>query len=232
MAIVKFGPTVVGARGTIAGTVFSANKSGPFARGWSRGSNPRSALQSAHRGVIGSMATTWRALTQAQRDDWIDYADDLPQQLTNSLGEDYFASGFNWYVRINEHLLANGDSLRVDAPTLARIAAPLTPTLVQLRATAGIGVSRIKFQPASPGLSRPHAVFARITTQGRTAVAHNFVFLILAIPDGIQSVFFQTELEASFGNIVLGQRMFWTAQSQDADGQRSPTVSGFTDAFT
>ncbi len=79
MAIAKFGPTVTGLRGTVAGTTFSANKSGPYARGWSRGANPRSSLQSTQRGRLGALAAAWRDLTQVQRDDWIVYAA-LPAQ--------------------------------------------------------------------------------------------------------------------------------------------------------
>ncbi len=231
MAIVKFGPTVVGARGTIAGTIFSANKGGPFTRGWSKGSNPTTDLQSDQRGRFGALAAAWRGLTQPQRDDWIDYADDPPQELTNSLGETYFISGFNWFVRINDHLEAAGEARRVDAPTLTRPLAPiLAPAGDQLWITAGAQDTRVRTTGPSPDPTFNHVVFARITGQGRTAIAAGFVLQIIAVPNVDLRIFFQDEIEAAFGTIALLQRMFVQLRIQDAHGQRGPLDSDFADA--
>ncbi|KKM91775.1 hypothetical protein LCGC14_1225190 [marine sediment metagenome] len=231
MAIVKFGPTVVGARGTIAGTIFSANQAGPFARGWSRGSNPTSTLQSAQRGRFGALAAAWRDLTQVQRDDWIDYADDPAQELTNSLGETYFISGFNWSIKINDHLEAAGEARRVDAPTLVRPLAPiLTDAGVELRTTAGGNDTRIRLDAASPNLGFNHVVIARITGEGRTAIAAGFKSQRIAVPDGTRRVFFQPQIESTFGTIALLQRMFVQVRTQDSHGQRSPLDATFADA--
>ena len=233
MAIIKFGPLVVDARGTIAGTIFSANKGGPFARAWSRSSNPASALQTAQRGRMGALAAAWRDLTQVQRDDWIDYADDPAQELTNPLGETYFASGFNWYVRINGHLEAAGAARRNDAPTLVR---PIAPTiqsgLTFLRTTAGAGLSRVGFFVASPNIGFEHFVTTRITLQGSTAVASGFQFTIHAVPNASRLILYQDELETIYGTIVLGQREFIRVVTQDSQGQRSPLDSIFKDAVT
>jgi len=124
MSIVVFGPLVTGARGTIAGTIFSANKSGPYARGWNRGPNPRSTGQAGQRGRTSGMAKTWRGLTQVQRDAWDVWAALPAQEKFNSLGESYFASGFNWYVAINDRLLYIGRGSRATPPVIARPAAP------------------------------------------------------------------------------------------------------------
>ncbi|MEE8539994.1 MAG: hypothetical protein V3S54_09260 [Woeseiaceae bacterium] len=231
MAIVKFGPTVVGARGTIAGTIFSANRGGPYARGWSRGSNPSSSLQLAQRSALAQQSSDWRDLTVAQQDDWIDYADDPPQELTNSLGETYFASGPNWFVRINLHLVAAGEATRVDAPTLTRPLAPILDTATRLSTTAGVGNTRVQFTVASPNLGFNHVMQARVTDQGRTAIAAGFKFQIIAVPNVSRIVVFQDEIEATFGTIILGQRMFMQARSQDSHGQRSPFVQGTFDAI-
>ncbi len=231
MAIVKFGPTVVGARGTIAGTTFSANKAGPYARGWSRGSDPTTTLQTSQRGRLGALAAAWRDLTQVQRDDWIDYADDPPQELTNSLGETYFASGFNWYVKINDQLEAAGEARRDDAPTLTR---PLAPILfdagVQLWTTGGAENTRIRLGSGSPNLGFNHVIIARITGQGRTAIAAGFKFELIDVPDGNRRIFFQTPIQQSFGTIALLQRMFVQVRTQDSHGQRSPLDATFADA--
>ncbi len=232
MALVKFGPTVVGARGTIAGTIFSANKGGPYARGWSKGANPQSTLQTDQRGRFTSLSAAWRDLTQVQRDDWIDYADDPAQELTNSLGESYFASGANWYLRINDHLEAAGEARRNDAPTLVRPVAPILDDAdTFLFITDGSFSTRVRLLPGSPNLGFNHLIVARVTTQGRTAIAAGFKFQLFAIPDGFRRIFFQPEIEATWGTIVIDQRMFVQIQSQDSHGQRSPIDSTFTDAL-
>ncbi len=232
MATVKFGPTVIGLRGTIAGTTFSANGSGPYARAWSKGANPRSTPQSDQRGRLGSIAASWRDLTQVQRDDWIAYALLAAQDLVNSLGETYSASGFNWYVRINDHLELAGEARRVDAPTLTR---PLAPIIEQpgtlLYKTGGSANTRVRITGASPNPAFNHYVTARITGEGRSAIAAGFKFQKIDVPDVNRRILFQSPLESSFGTIELLQRMFVDLQSQDSHGQRSPSDTFYTDAL-
>ena len=100
MAIVVFGGVVSGARGTIAGVTYSANKAGPYAKGWSRGANVRSALQTSGRGVHSVLAGSWRALSAGERTAWDVWAADPEQELTNALGEAYYISGFLWSIKI------------------------------------------------------------------------------------------------------------------------------------
>lgn len=232
MAIVLFGPLVIGARGTIGGTIFSANGGGPYARGWSKGSNPKSTLQTNQRGRFTSLAASWRDLTQAQRDNWIAYAADPAQELTNSLGVTYFASGFNWYIRINDHLELAGLSRRVVAPVLVRPVAPILDNAgTQLFITGGSADTRIRLDAASPNLAFRHLVVARVSFQGRSAFAAGFKFERIPVPDVNRRIFFQTEIEATFGTIALEQRMFVQVQTQDPNGQRGPIDSFFTDAL-
>lgn len=230
MAIVKFGVPIVGARGAIGGIVFSANKAGPYARIWSKGSNPRTAAQSEQRGILTAFASNWRNLTQAQRDDWDDYADDPAQELTNSLGETYFASGFNWYVRINTHLELAGEADRDDAPTLTRPLAPILGTGVALWTTGAASNTRVVMTAGSPDLTKNHVVFCHVIGQGRNVWSSRFALMIIAVPDASRRVFFQTEIEATFGTIALGQRMFVEVSIQDAHGQRGPVDTAFADA--
>lgn len=229
--IIKFGPTVVGARGTIAGTTFSANKSGPYAKAWSKGANPKSAEQTEQRGGFGSLASSWRDLTQAQRDDWIDYAGDPAQEKTNSLGENFFASGFNWYIEINEALEAAEEARRVDAPIFIRPPPPILQPAVETFFVTGAAVdTHVFLATGSPGLGVNLVIFALVTGQGRTAISGNLTAMKIAIPSAGRKVFYQDEIEAAFGTIILGQREFFHVQVQDSQGQRSPLVANFDDA--
>ena len=230
MASIKFGVSVVGARGTAGGLTFSANKAGPYFKTWSKSANPRSVLQSAQRNKLADFAANWRNLTQVQRDDWDDYADDAAQELTNSLGETYFISGFNWYVRINLNLQAGGDSPRVDAPTLTRPLAPIIELLL-FRTTVSALSSNIRYTVADPALAALHGVHGIVvSSQGIAAIPTPAPFIRIAVPDGGRRVFFQTELEDKFGTLVAGQRFLTTTFIQDAHGQRGPVDSDFADA--
>ncbi len=230
MAIIIFGPMVVGARGTAGGLIFTANKSGPYVRSWSKGANPRTALQATQRNRLTDFSKRWQDLTQAERDDWIDYADDPPQELTNSLGETYFASGFNWYIRINTHLDIAGAAARDDAPTLTRPIAPTIQSFVA-RFTGAAFESRIDYTGEGPELAELHGITARaFESSGRLAVAANFTSMTIAVPDVIDQVTFQPELEAAFGTIILDQRIFIETYIQDAHGQRGPLDTAFDDA--
>lgn len=231
MAILKMGPIVAAVRGTIAGITFSANASGPYARGWSKGSNPSSALQSDQRGRLGALASAWRDLTQGQRDDWIVYAALPAQDRTNTLGETFSASGFNWFVKINDQLESAGEARRDLSPTLTRPVAPiLDEPSSQLWTTASGLLTRIRLDAASPNLAFNHAIEARITTQGRSAIAHGFKFQVIDVLDVNRRFFFQPEIESTFGTIDILKRMHYNVRTQDSHGQRSPADSAFTDA--
>ncbi len=230
--IIKFGPMVVGARGTAGGLIFSANLAGPYAKIWARPPNSKTPDQADQRVTFGRLATQWQGLTQAERDDWDDYADDPAQEKTNSLGETYFASGFNWYIQINLNLISSDDTERDDAPTLTR---PVAPSIINLRmnTTAGGGSSRIQYPVGDPGLAEEHFVFGLVVfTLGRTAIPATMPFLVIDVPDVNRNIGLQSILEARFGNILLNTRFFATSGVQDAHGQRGPTDSDFTDAET
>ncbi len=234
MAIVKLGTMVVGIRGSIGGNTFSANKAGPYVKSWAKGANPATTDQSNARNTLVSFASNWRDLTQAERDGWDTYAALSAQDLTNSLGETYSISGFNWYVRINTHLEGFTDPQRDAAPTNTRPVAPTITTQAQQRyfTTGSATTSAVRFLAASPVIGEAHVIKCRIFGQGRLAIAHNFVLVRIANVDGSNRVTIQTQLEAKFGTIVANTRLFIEAFIQDDQGQRGPVDTEFKDVET
>ena len=104
---VKFGGGVAEARGSIAGTTFSRNKGGSYARQRVTPVNPQTAAQQAQRSRISELATHWgQTLTQAQRDGWVVFAENFP--ITDVFGDSLVLSGAQGYTRINSRLLAAG----------------------------------------------------------------------------------------------------------------------------
>lgn len=156
MAIIKLAAPLAGIRGTIAGITYSANASSLYAKAWARSSNPRSALQMAERSNLAQMPDLWRALSDAERADWRTFASDPAQELTNSLGEDYFASGFNWFSKCNIRLLRVGRSTITAIPTQARPAAPtisnfyISPAGTDTNLATGGTPSASTEEPANP----------------------------------------------------------------------------------
>ena len=129
MAIIRLGPTVIGIRGTVGGIVFTQNKSGPFARGWSRGANPRVPLQAAQRARLASIPELWRALTPAQQTAWDNFAALPAQDQVNRLGETFSLSGFGFFTKCNVRLLTIGRPTITASPVIPRPPAPTISTL-------------------------------------------------------------------------------------------------------
>lgn len=129
MAIIKLGELVAGIRGTVGGTTYSENLGGPYCKGWSMPTNPRTHKQSLHRGRISTLAAAWRGLTIGQRTGWDTFAADPAQELENSLGEAYYISGFGWFVKCNSRLMFFGQSYIATAPVAAR---PGTPNVTSM----------------------------------------------------------------------------------------------------
>lgn len=124
MAIVKFSTPITGLRGTIGGLIFSANKSGPHVKPWTRSANPRTSPQTIQRAHLATMPGLWTALTGVQQTAWDTFAALAAQDLENPLGETYSASGYNWFCKCNIRLIRMGITPITTTPTQARPAAP------------------------------------------------------------------------------------------------------------
>ena len=212
----------------IAGTIFSANKAGPYARGWSRGPNQHSTDQSQQRGRTSGMAKTWRGLTQVQRDAWDTWAALPAQEKFNSLGESYFASGFNWYVAINNRLLNVGRGSRATPPVIARPAAPTLTALALYRTGHALDSSVI--YPLNEFLTFDLVLFmAMANSQGLLNKTQGWRLTLQTQAPGAVNVTFQDELEAAFGTIQTFQRGFCRLCRQTTDGVRSSFATDYDD---
>lgn len=130
MAIIKIGPPASAIRGSVGSLRFSENLSSTFV-GLNRGkANPRTAKQQSERALLSTIPGLWVALTETQRDDWRAFAAHADQELTNSLGEAYYASGYAWFAKCNVRLLRMSLATISASPTQAR---PATPTIDDFR---------------------------------------------------------------------------------------------------
>jgi hypothetical protein len=108
MALIKLGPMVAEARGSIGGTVFSRNAAGAYARNKSIPVQPNSAQQIAVRSRMTDLTQAWTGtLTGLQRISWGLYGDNVP--VLNKVGDSINLNGLAWYIACN--------SLRLQIPT-------------------------------------------------------------------------------------------------------------------
>jgi len=220
MAKILLGPTVIGIRGTVAGVTFSANAGGPYARGWHTPPNPRRAAQLAQRTKLGNWAVAWRSLTAVQKATWTVYAAAAAQTLTDSLGQPYFASGFNWYITTNTNLAIIAGAAAVTAPVAARPAAPVVTAFVW--SASSTSQPRWTMAVGDPGLALNHAMFLTIVNSIGLLVAPVVdYYMTFGIPNAGRQLHCRTQALTKFGTAFVGQRAFGRIHVIGADGQRS-----------
>lgn len=100
MALIKYGPGIVDARGSVAGVVFSKNSTSHYMRARSIPVNPNTAFQNTIRAAMANLVDQWsQILTAANRTSWELYATNVA--MKNKLGEAIHISGFNHFLRSN-----------------------------------------------------------------------------------------------------------------------------------
>lgn len=111
------------ARGSMAGATFSRNGNSAYVRARATPVNPRTPGQTVSRDALNSVSTTWRSLTQAERNSWIALAPSVP--YVNSLGETATYSGFQLFMKCSLTLIGVGQPIQRSAPA----SAPTFPTV-------------------------------------------------------------------------------------------------------
>lgn len=223
MARIKLGTTVVGIRGTVAGLTFSAGQGGPYVRPWVIGGNPRTPAQQQQRSFVARLAADWRALTSSERSAWRTWAALPAQDLTNSLGETYSASGFNWFVTVNTRLQQIGRSIRSAPPTASR---PAAPSITSLTVPASGGATPSCTYPSGEFSGFDLVAFGYVmpSTSAATAPARSF-----RLVEQAQSPIGSTSenlagWEDAFGLLRVSQRAFTLIHRQTSDGLRSAST--------
>lgn len=114
-ALIKFSAVVGDARGKQGGLVFSRNSAGAYVRAKVTPVNPRTALQSAARGLFASISTAWKSLSQGQKQSFIDNA---PLYVRNNVfGDSAPLTGKQLYQKLNQNMqLTFGSGLSICIP--------------------------------------------------------------------------------------------------------------------
>lgn len=142
MAKLKLGGLAQDARGSIAGTTFSKNASGAYARAKVSPVQPRTSFQQAVRSSFGNLSKLWSTtLTDAQRTAWNSFAATHP--VLDIFGDSMQLSGINTFVRLNQTIFQAGGVTIYDPPANLLVASLTTlvptvtaPNLVSIAFTA------------------------------------------------------------------------------------------------
>lgn len=102
-------------RGTIASTTFSKNAAGAIIRNRVVPINRNTTAQSNQRQVFANVSSSWRGLSEAQRNSWIAAAPDFPYQ--DSLGQTKYLSGAQLHEKLNLNLEVIGQPAISTAPS-------------------------------------------------------------------------------------------------------------------
>lgn len=192
--------------GSIAGTTYSRNRFGQYARTRAIPVQPSTPQQLVMRARMSTNAAGWRALTDAQRAGWLSLG--LQMTRTDSLGQTYDLNGFLAYCSVNNNNLDAGNAAVADAPAIVTPPTLLTATVTLTAAAFSIaytatplGAGQRLFTFASPQKSAgrkfngdyrliavsaaaavsPAVVLAAYTARLGVPVAGNRIFLSLAV---------------------------------------------------
>lgn len=136
---VLYGGGVLAASGSIGGQTASRNRFGNYMRARTTPVNPQSTRQNVMRAIVQLLSQAWSGiLTQAQRDVWEVYADNIVR--TGSLGVQMKLTGFNHYIRSNSPILQALDTRVDDGPAILTLP-PGDPTMIGTVDEAGQQIS-------------------------------------------------------------------------------------------
>lgn len=229
MAITHLALPVTGIRGTIAGVVFSANRSGTYARGWRMSTNPQSIGQMDQRAFLAQAGAQWRTLSTAEQGDWDTFALTPPEDDYNSLGDLYLPSGFGWFTRIFLRRRRTGQADDLLAPTSTPTAAPTTFTMTLNPATGA--AADATFGYTSGEFATYYAILQLSIAPGIGTNVQTSRYLNLweAVGVGATSTDFGVAYAAAFGATQVGLRFFARLYRQSPSGIRSVPIELFTD---
>jgi hypothetical protein len=207
--------------GSIAGVTYSHGRAGQYTR------NRRAPCQpvgTGRRGVVraafGSASSAWAALTGIVQAAWSTYADGHP--YVDALGQSIKLTGHQMYVAINAQLINCG------AVQSAVIPASDTVFSAQFTAFTAVHAGAISLTPAGLGLITDYLLlaFSRPQSGGRT-FCKTFWQYGHVVGNSVTPVVLTTAYKAQFGDVIVGQRIFYRLTPVNAYGVRGSSNEGY-----
>ena len=203
MAIMTPGPLAAALSGSVGGTVFSRNRGGAYVRNRSIPVDPNTSFQIAVRAFLSAQSQNFADRTAAERAAWRSWA--LQNLVINALGNQIRLSGHQAYVQLNSRIALIG-ATTIDVPPI--INAPTGLDSLVLDADIGVGDVDVAFTgtPLDAGVGL--WIQAAVTNSPAITYVRNLLRFIFLSPDAQASPLdIQTEVEARFGTLIVGQTL-------------------------
>lgn len=215
------------ASGSIGGITYSHNRFGLYTRSRITPTNPQTGFQTQVRNAMSSLADRWvNVLTQAQRDAWTLYADNVP--VLDKLGQSINLTGMNMYIRSNVPRVQFDQIASVTVPTVD--AGPTNFSLAETDPTAAMVMTApqagaISFDTGLPWVGEDDAFLLPYSGRPQNASIDFFKGPYrLCLPVEGDSITPPTSPGSNTSLYVYtaGQKCFSYARISRADGRLSP----------
>jgi len=221
MALVRYSEIIQGIRGSIAGLTWSANRSGSYVKKLATPVKKRTLAQSSKRAWFTQVSGAYANLTPAQVAQWDAFALSPPEIDYDPWGDQRFLTGSAWHMRINMRRLEAGQAIANNPPASTPSTPPTDFTLTIYR-TGAVGVDSVfdygtgdfVGRRAMLKLSLANSAVRTVQTSG-----YYVVWLDMVSVPGPQII--TAEVDAVFGNVQVGQKMFGELRAQQSSGIRS-----------
>lgn len=216
---IKWGALVVDGRGKIGGHVAARNRSGAYMRTKVTPNNPQTGYQTEARGRLATLSSSWRELSQAQRDAWNSAVVDF--EKTNVFGDLVKPTGKNLFTGLNINMLLIGLSIMnvppLPADTISFEDPDLTASVANGPELEGTSDTNMHYKiEATPSLSPGIGFFK-----------NKFKQIGFMEGAGESTWNLKTEYEERFGPLVLGQKVAFrlTAVNSTTGQAGTPVVA-------
>lgn len=214
---VKFGMMITDGRNKLGDVVYSRNHYGVFSRAWVIPANPNTTYQQSVRTNFGTLANTWKGLTDLERNQWISAAYDYAR--TNNLAEHEISTGFNFYMFINNNL-TNAGMLPTSIPIPKSLPIAIPP--LSMTANAALNQIILTINPVLPATS-DHIIY-RSTAPLSPGIMRAFAQYrqIIALPNpGGSGGNIYLPWHTKYGALVSGQKIFMKVFTVSTSGYTS-----------
>lgn len=210
--------------GSVGGNTFSHNAGGPYVRLRGNPTQPNTPAQAALKGFFGSLATAWRVtLTAAQRDDWDLYAAATP--LIDRIGQQFFPTGLNMFIRGNTGLLQNGNPQILAGPAVPGLPTFTPPTVVTISASTNQASIAFEGTDAWVDVDETHLIIYASRGQGASINFFKGPYQLAGSVDGdgVLAPTSPADITVPF-NLTDGQKVFFRATLIDETGRKGTDV--------
>lgn len=197
------GPAVASVRGSMGGTVYSANRYGMYFRNRTKPTVATSSEAQAAKSRLATMSQLWQSLTAAQRAQWAAWAQGNP--VIGSLGDQQILTGHAAFVSLNCRLSRAGDS-SLSAPPVS--AAPNPLVTASLNLDIGVGEFGVAYTGTPLGADDRLWLLACAVDSVGVEYVQNLLKLVAVTPKAQESPYdFQADIEGRFGTLQVGQKV-------------------------